>query len=116
MPPAPSEPTTSYGPTCVPAVSAMWQGQIIEWTQKQRAASSRRPVSSSRPSRSSRASRLQIEATGTRPHLLDLDAGEVRDGKQQVGRRLVLTGDEVPVALQAAVRAADEQRRRVAAV
>src|SRR6185436_711133 len=63
-----------------------------------------------------RLAELKVQPSGARPELLDLGAGDVRHGEQQVRRRLFVLRDDVAVALQAPVRAADDDGGRVGAV
>ena len=58
---------------------------------------------------------LEIHSSRARAELVDFGAGEMRHRQQQVRRRLFFR-DDVAVAFQAAVRAADQHRRRVAAI
>src|SRR5258706_2777133 len=67
-----------------------------------------------RPAKAGSASEIQPARAGS--EAFELRAGDVRHGKQQVGCRLFILRDDVAVALQAAVRAADDDSRRVGAV
>src|SRR6185295_4228822 len=58
---------------------------------------------------------LELHAPRTRAELLDLDAANVRQRQQQV-RGWLLLGLDVPIAFEPSVRAADDHRRRVAAI
>src|SRR5688500_13613315 len=62
-----------------------------------------------------RAGWLEVQPARARAELLHLDTGEVADRQEQVRARRVV-GDDVAVALESAVGAADQHRRRIAAV
>src|SRR6185436_11707974 len=63
-----------------------------------------------------RLTELQVQPARARPDLFDLGAGDVRHGEEQVRRRLLVLGDDVAVALQAPVGAADDDGGRVGAI
>src|SRR5262245_46575298 len=65
--------------------------------------------------RFTRSAMSQIESSSAGPELVDLRTVELRDREEQIRGRLFLSHD-VATALQLAVRAAEQQGRRVTAI